>query len=143
IKVLKKGVALDSKDTARLVQEGAGLASIESVHVVRFFASGVEDDRVYLVLEFVEGKDLARRLDDAGGTLPVERAVRLIRQACEGVAAAHARNILHRHISPGNILVTDADLVKVAGFGWAKLKGNDIHTSGELDVSSALTRAPE
>jgi serine/threonine-protein kinase len=48
------------------------------------------------------GHSLRRLIE--GGPLPLERAVRIVRQACEGVAAAHAMGILHRDLSPGNVL---------------------------------------
>jgi serine/threonine protein kinase len=65
-----------------------------------------------------------------------------MRQACEGIAAAHAAGILQRHICPANILVTDGDLVKVVDLGSAKLRDNGILTTGELSVSVMLTAAP-
>ena len=56
---------------------------------------------------------------DAGGTLPIERALRLVRQACEGVAVAHKQNVVHRALSPRDVLVTSGDVVKVVDFGSA------------------------
>jgi serine/threonine-protein kinase len=128
---------------ARLVQECEVIVAISHAHVVRLYASGVCHERVWLLLDLVDGPDLGRLARDAGGFLPVERAVGIVRQACEGVAAAHARQIIHRDLGPGNILVAADDLVKVADFGSAKLKSWGVKTTNEQDVASMLYMAPE
>ncbi|MFT3767401.1 MAG: protein kinase [Minicystis sp.] len=123
LKVFKLDAPLSAKAQARLGQEGEAVATIEHVNVVRFFDAGVEQGRVWILLELVEGPDLRRLVEDAGGALPIERAVRIVRQACEGVTAAHRLGILHRDLSPENILVAADDVAKVADFGSAKLRG--------------------
>ena len=143
LKVFKHDAPLDAKPQARLGQEGEALATIEHVNVVRFFDAGVDHGRVWILLELVEGLDLRRLVTDAGGALPVERAVRIVRQACEGVAAAHRLGILHRDLSPENILVAADDVAKVADFGSAKLAGYGVKTTSEQDVASSLYMAPE
>ncbi len=128
---------------ARLSQEGDVIATIEHVNVVRYYDVGIEQGRVWLLLELVEGPDLGQLARSAGGALPVEQAVSIVRQACEGVAAAHALRIFHRDLRPENILVTPDDGAKVADFGSAKLAGWGVKTSRELDLSASLYAAPE
>ena len=121
LKVSKPDLPLASKPQARLGQAGEAIASIEHVNVVRFFDADVEAGRVWILLELVDGPDLRQLLRDAGGALPVARAVSIVRQACEGMAAAHARGILHRDLTPENILVGPEDLTKIADFSAAKV----------------------
>jgi hypothetical protein len=143
LKVLKEDAPLTSKLRARLAQECDILATIEHLNVVRFYDAGVEQGRVWLLIELVEGTDLERIRLDAGGPLPVERAVRLVRQACEGVAAAHALKVIHRDLSPGNLLVTGGDLVKVVDFGSAKITHYGVQTTRETVFVSGLYMAPD
>ena len=144
LKVIKSGVPLPSKPQARLGQEGEAVASIEHVNVVRFYDAGVEDGRVWLLLELVLGPNLRQLVQQAGGTLPVERAVSIVRQACEGVAAAHALGILHRDLKPENILVAAGDRALVADFGSASVGALGVKTTAsEQDLTSSLYTAPE
>jgi eukaryotic-like serine/threonine-protein kinase len=99
--------------------------------VVRFFGSGLYEDRVYLVLEFVEGKSLLQRMDRLNGLVPLEEIVRWIRDACAGVAEAHRQGVIHRDLKPSNLLITDGDAVKVIDFGVAKLRGYGVRTTSE------------
>jgi serine/threonine-protein kinase len=144
LKVIRGGVPLPSKPQARLGQEGEAVASIEHVNVVRFHDAGIEDGRVWLLLELVRGPNLRQLVDRCGGTLPVERAVSILRQACEGVAAAHALGILHRDLKPENILVAAGDRALVADFGSANVGSLGVKTTAsEQDLSSSLYTAPE
>jgi serine/threonine protein kinase len=144
LKVSKPGLPLPSKPQIRLGQEGEAIASIEHVNVVRFYDAGVEDGRVWLLLELVVGPNLQQLVELCGGTLAVERAVSLVRQACEGVAAAHALGILHRDLKPENILVAAGDRALVADFGSAHVGTLGVKTTArEQDLSSSLYTAPE
>ncbi len=144
LKVIKAGIPLQSKPQFRLGQEGQAIASIEHVNVVRFHDAGIEDGRVWLLLERVLGPNLRQLVQREGGALPVVRAVSIVRQACEGVAAAHALGILHRDLKPENLLVAEGDLVKVADFGSANIGSLGVETTaGEQDLTSSLYTAPE
>lgn len=145
LKVLKTDVSpLVTTPNARLGREGDVLASIDNVHVVRFFGVGVQQGRVWLLLELVKGCDLLQLVRGAGGRLPLDRAVSILRQACEGVDAAHAQEILHCDLKPENILVGDDDLTKVADFSSSRLTGWGVKTTTDQEEDrSLLYRAPE
>jgi serine/threonine-protein kinase len=143
LKVSKLEVAGAGKASARLGQEGEAIATIEHLNVLRFHDAGVEGDRVWLLLELVDGPDLRTLTQRAGGALPVARAVRLVRQASEGVAAAHAQDIVHRDLCPENILVAADDVVKVADFGAAKLEGWGVQTTRDQSPRRTRYAAPE
>jgi serine/threonine-protein kinase len=143
LKIIKEGLDKPAKKLARFGQEGEAFASIDHLNVVRFFDADIAEGRMWILLELVEGPDLRRLVDAAGGALPVERAVRIVRGACEGVDAAHQLGILHRDLCPENILVAADDVAKVADFGSAKPETYGVKTTNEKDVLSSLYMAPE
>jgi hypothetical protein len=143
LKLSRPGLSMLDAHQGRLAQEGEAVAMIEHVNVVRFYDAGVEGGRVWLLLELVDGPDLRSLARSLGGALPLLRALRIVRQASEGVAAAHALGILHRDLRPENLLVAEGDLVKVADFGSAKLAGWGVKTTHEQARCSSLYMAPE
>src|SRR6185503_8556805 len=102
VKVLHETVALHPAARQRFRREVETAAGIADTHVVGVFDAGEEGGRLFLVMEFVDGRPLAALLA-GGGTRDV--SLRLLEQAARGVAAAHAKGIVHRDLKPGNILV--------------------------------------
>jgi len=86
--------------------------------IVRLLAPR-ERSRMYLAMEFVEGRSLASVLRE--GALPVDRALDIARQVCAGLAALHARGIVHRDLKPENVHLTTSGQVKILDFGIAFL----------------------
>ena len=115
IKVVRPELASQSEFVKRFVSEARVLEAMNHPNVVRFH--GVRQDRGHLVmeLELLDGDDLADR-----GRLEIAQAVDWIRQACAGVAAAHAVGMLHRDLKPENLFLTRAGVVKVLDFGLAR-----------------------
>ncbi len=111
---------------ARFEREAMSAASISHPHIVDVTDFGESKEGVfYLVMEFVEGETLHRLLRREG-TLPVKRAVKLLRQIADGVEAAHDANILHRDLKPANIFIMTKGksrdgFIKVGDFGLAKI----------------------
>jgi len=111
----------------RFVREARAAVKIQNEHVARVFdVSRLEDGTPYIVMERLDGSDLAAWLD-RDGPLPVEQAVEFVLQACEAIAEAHALGIVHRDLKPANLFVTrrrDGALsVKVLDFGISKTTG--------------------
>jgi eukaryotic-like serine/threonine-protein kinase len=142
LKILDAEADAKPKLRARLAQEGAALARLDHTNVVRLFEAGVDGERVYLLLELVEGKNL-REILHAAGRLPVETAVRWIRQAAMGIGEAHRRQIIHRDLKPENLLVTPQEVIKVIDFGVSKLAGLGIRTSNDQKLGTAFYMSPE
>jgi serine/threonine-protein kinase len=121
----------------RLRREARAAAQIESEHVGRVLdLGGLDEGTPYVVLEYLDGCDLANLLDREGPLAPA-RAVDLLLEACEAIAEAHARGIVHRDLKPANLFLArrsdGTELVKVLDFGIAK----QIEPEPESD---ALTR---
>jgi serine/threonine-protein kinase len=131
--------ALENEEAVhRFLREARAAVKLKSEHVARVLDVGkLESGAPYMVMEFLEGNDLARVLGDQG-PLPVEPSVDWILQACEAVAEAHAAGIVHRDLKPENLFLTrtvgGAPKVKVLDFGVSKAMGGK---SGDL---SGLTR---
>jgi TolB-like protein len=81
----------------------------------------VDPERGFIAMELIEGESLAAKL--GGRPLPVEKAVSLAVQICEGLAAAHAKGVIHRDIKSANLLVTAEGQVKILDFGLARVAG--------------------
>ncbi len=109
----------------RFQREAALLRRVPHERVVRYVDHGVTDDgQDFLVMEWLEGRDLGARLR-AGGPLAVPDALRVVLQAAAGLGAAHRAGIVHRDVKPANLfLVGDAlDDVRVVDFGIARADG--------------------
>jgi len=123
----------------RFEREAQAAASILHPNTVSVTDFGETPDGVfYLVMEYVEGETLHKLLRREG-TLPVKRAVRLLRQIADGVEAAHDLGILHRDLKPANIFIMQKGkggdgFVKVGDFGLAKIINQTV-----TDISSNAT----
>jgi tetratricopeptide (TPR) repeat protein len=121
LKVLPAELAGDPERRARIQREARAAAAIRHVNVVTLYDI-VEDDRGdILVMELVEGRTLAEVLKSDGKPV-LEVAVRWIEEVASALAAAHAKQILHRDIKAANIMVTADGHIKVLDFGLAKLR---------------------
>ncbi|UCC73621.1 MAG: serine/threonine protein kinase [Gemmatimonadota bacterium] len=109
---------------ARFEREAQVTAELQSGHTVDVYDYGVtEDGRLYYVMELLDGIDL-EHLVRRFGPLPSERVIHTLLQACDSLAEAHRRGLVHRDIKPGNIFLCKyafkVDVVKVLDFGLAK-----------------------
>ena len=120
LKLLPQTEADEAASQARLVREAQAASQLNHPGIVTVHDVGVWKDRVYLVMELVEGKRLTELIRT--GVTP-QKAVALVAQAAQGFAAAHKRGILHRDIKPDNLMVTDEGRLKILDFGLAKLRG--------------------
>ena len=129
----------EGEAVARFDREAQAAASIQHPNTVSVTDFGETTDGIfYLVMEYVEGETLHRLLRREG-TLPVKRAVRLLRQIADGVDAAHELGILHRDLKPANIFIMQKGkgtegFVKVGDFGLAKIINQTV-----TDISSHAT----
>src|SRR6476469_3582958 len=105
IKFLRTALASEEVQL-RLEREARAIAKIQSQHVVLVLDVGTLTDGLpYMVMEFLEGRDLARILKE-DGPLSVEDAVDCMLQVCEALAEAHASGIVHRDLKPANLFLT-------------------------------------
>ena len=124
IKVLSPDLARNAEFVARFEREAAMAARISHPNAVNIYDFGeAEDGIVYLAMEFLEGEPLSAIITREGA-LPLDRAVRMARQAAEALHAAHRLGIIHRDFKPDNVIMCrkqdQADWVEVLDFGIAK-----------------------
>ncbi|HET7697119.1 MAG TPA: serine/threonine-protein kinase, partial [Vicinamibacterales bacterium] len=133
LKVLPDLFALDPERLTRFTREAQALASLNHPNVAHVY--GVEDRA--LVMELIEGEDLAQRL--ARGAIAVDEAVPLALQIAAGLEAAHERGIVHRDLKPGNIRLTPDGTVKILDFGLAKAMNEDAGAAADPLNSPTFT----
>ena len=118
IKELTITAQTDEVAFKRFIQEARVAGGLNHPHIVTVYALKVVGPNVYLVMEYLAGGSL-RALLEQRGSLAVEQAVHIAADVCEGLAAAHAQDIVHRDVKPENILLTEDGRAKVGDFGIA------------------------
>jgi serine/threonine protein kinase/Tol biopolymer transport system component len=138
IKVLPATFAQDKERVARFRREAQVVASLNHSHIASIYGLEESDGVLALVLEFVEGEDLAERL--RRGAIPIDEAIDFARQIAEGLEEAHEKGIVHRDLKPANIKITTSGVVKILDFGLAKALGDD-PTSSDASLANSPTMA--
>ena len=127
---------------ARFIREAQVVARLRHPNVVTVFDAGRTEQGVpYFVMEYLQGTDLGRVIEEES-TLPPSRAVGYALQVCAGLECAHSAQVVHRDIKPANLLLTPDDEVKIVDFGIAKLVGTQVTGSG-VSLGTPLYMAPE
>ncbi|MFT3766006.1 MAG: serine/threonine-protein kinase [Minicystis sp.] len=124
IKMLHPEYARQPEVLTRFQREAEAAATIHSPHVVDVYdVDRAADGRAFLVAEFLDGKEFANYLEEVG-KMPVGAAVRIVRQICKALQAAHDKGVVHRDMKPENVFLTGdpaQPLAKVIDFGISKL----------------------
>lgn len=121
VKTIRPDLLRDERATARFRREVEAAAALDHPGIVRAFDAERVGDLHFLVMEFVEGVDLARLVLERG-PLPVAEACEYARQVAAGLAYAHDRGLVHRDIKPHNLLLAQPGVVKVSDFGLASFR---------------------
>jgi serine/threonine protein kinase len=124
IKVLPKNRVNDSSYLARFRREAEAIAALDHRNIVRAYDIGNVNDIHYMVMEYVDGRDLQTLVTEKG-VLDYPKAADYIRQAAEGLEHAHQAGLIHRDIKPANLLLDGHNVVKVLDLGLARFTGED------------------
>jgi len=119
VKVLHPQYAADPAYIQRFRHEAQAAANLNHPNIVNIYDWGNEGDLYYIVMEYVEGRDLKEVLRSEGRILP-ERAAEITAEVCAALQFAHRHNLVHRDIKPHNIFLTNMGQVKVMDFGIAR-----------------------
>jgi serine/threonine-protein kinase len=138
LKVLPQSFVHDPDRLGRFQREAKILAALNHPNIAHIHGLEESDGVRALVMELVEGEDLAQRL--TRGAIPIDETLRIAMQIAEALKAAHERGILHRDIKPANVKITPDHRVKVLDFGLAKRTLN-WDSDQSIDTSPALTAA--
>lgn len=143
VKVLKPHLAAVPSFLARFLREGKVASSLEHPGIVKVFDVGEDGGRYYLIMEFVEGRNLLDVVSKEG-RMPAAKALRIARQVAEALAYAHDRGVVHRDIKPGNIILADGGDAKIADLGLARPIREDTEvTNPGVIVGTPVYMSPE
>jgi len=120
LKVMSSAAMQDESAVKRFQREVRAAAKLEHPNIVTAYDSGTAAKVRYLVMQFVDGGDLAS-LVRHHGVLDVERAVEYVCQAAQGLAYAHGEGVVHRDIKPANLLLDKRGVVKILDMGLARI----------------------
>jgi serine/threonine-protein kinase len=123
VKLSLPTLARDPAAVERFQREARAVAALSHPNIATVFDFGCDQDRHFLVMELLEGKDLACVLREESA-LPFRRAAGIALQVAEALAHAHSRNIVHRDVKPANIMLDADDCAKVTDFGIARILGD-------------------
>jgi serine/threonine-protein kinase len=136
VKLIDPEIAKDSGAVDRFMREARAAAALRSPHVVQILDYGFDGDLPFIVMELLEGENLAQRLRRLGRLSPNETA-RLLNHVARAISRAHEVGVVHRDLKPENVFIVrneDEEVAKVLDFGVAKMD------SGGLTTTSARTR---
>jgi serine/threonine protein kinase len=144
IKLLAEHLADDPTFVSRFRREALSAARLVHPNIVQVFDFGFDEGhhQHFIVMEHVSGNSCAELLRDRG-RLDVTEAVGIITQACRGLDYAHRNGVVHRDVKPGNLLVSDSDVVKLADFGIARAADQSSITQVGSVLGTAAYLAPE
>jgi len=141
MKLLPPGSSSDPEQVQRFEREIQVQARLHHPNIVALYNAVREGDSIALIMEFVEGESLQRRLE--GGPLPVETAVHFAAQVLRALAYSHEAGVIHRDVSPANIIITPDRDAKLTDFGLA-LGATDVRVSSSgVPFGSPFYMSPE
>jgi serine/threonine-protein kinase len=144
IKLLAEHLADDPAFVSRFRREALAAARLVHPNIVQVFDFGLDESQHqhFIVMEHVSGRSCAELLRDRGH-LDVEQGVEIISQSCRGLDYAHRNGVIHRDVKPGNLLVSDSEVVKLADFGIARATDQSSITQVGSVLGTAAYLSPE
>ncbi|NLM73800.1 MAG: Stk1 family PASTA domain-containing Ser/Thr kinase [Clostridiaceae bacterium] len=142
VKVLKDELREDDEFLKRFDTEAQAAASLTHPNIVQIYDVGRDNNRYYIVMEYVDGITLKEYIRQKG-FLEWREAINITVQICSALSKAHSRNIIHRDIKPHNIIMTSEGVPKITDFGIARLASSETATMKIDTVGSVHYSSPE
>lgn len=148
LKFLPRHLTEDKESQLRFEREAKAAAALNHPNIVTVYEIGEHEGQVFIAMEYVEGQTLKEWISgdpspSAPRPLPLAQILDIASQIASGLAAAHAKGIIHRDIKPQNILVEKDGRVKILDFGLAKLKGANPLTQESFAIGTVHYMSPE
>ena len=129
LKMLLTDVADVEETRERFIREARAAADLRHRNIIQVYDFGEENGRAFFVMELLSGDSLAAELK-RGEPLPLDRAIRIMTEICDGLAFAHSKSIVHRDLKPANLFVTADGTMKILDFGLARIASSKLTRSG-------------
>jgi len=142
IKVLRGDLANDEKFLRRFQREALSASSLSHPNIVEMYDVGEDDGNFYIVMEYIEGRNL-KQLLKRRGSLTLNEVIDIMLQLTDGISHAHESYIIHRDIKPQNILILDNGLIKITDFGISTALNNSQITQTNSVMGSVHYLPPE
>jgi serine/threonine-protein kinase len=136
VKILPPAIAGTSEVRQRFEREARAVSSFNHPHICALYDIGHQDGIDYLVMEYLEGETLAKRL--SGGPLPPTELLKYAIEIADALDRAHRQGVIHRDLKPGNIMLTKSG-AKLLDFGLAK--ANVIPSGGDFSTSPTMSKS--
>ena len=145
LKFLPRGIEADETEQARFLQEAKAASALNHPNVCIIYDIQEEDDQQFIVMEYVDGVTLRKKIVGAIRESPIKLkdVIEWAIQIGDALKEAHSKGIIHRDIKTDNIMINEKGQVKVMDFGLAKLKGSLKLTKTSSTVGTLAYMAPE
>ncbi len=141
LKFLPPTMALDSLFRERFIREARSAARLSHPNIITIYQVGEFEGYVYIAMEYIEGQSLRESIDS--GHIETDRALDIAIQICEGLAVAHAVELIHRDIKPPNIMIDTTRRARILDFGLAKSAHDDQLTQAGTTMGTVSYMSPE
>ena len=142
VKVLRGDLATDEKFVRRFQREALSASSLSHPNIVEVYDVGEDNGQYYIVMEYIEGKQLKQLLKKRG-KLTISEVIDIMLQISDGLSVAHDNYIIHRDIKPQNIMILENGLVKITDFGIAMAMNSTQLTQTNSVMGSVHYLPPE
>lgn len=137
VKVLPPTMVKTASSIQRFQREVRAVAKLDHPNIVAAYDADESDGTHFLVMQYVDGKDLAAKVRE-DGRLPIMTALDYIQQAATGLAYAHGKNVIHRDIKPANLLLGGDDVVRILDLGLARIQSDASNLDDQLTQSGHI-----
>jgi TolB-like protein/Flp pilus assembly protein TadD/predicted Ser/Thr protein kinase len=141
LKFLPPHISDSPQEKARFIHEAQSASALNHPNVTTIHGIEESPEGLFIVMEYCEGKTLKQAIEKE--TLPIKKVLDIAIQVCEGLTAAHKKEIVHRDIKSDNIMVNKEGQVKIMDFGLAKLRGATKITETGSTLGTAAYMSPE
>lgn len=146
IKVVKEELMKDENNRTRFKREGTIIDKLNHPNIVKIYERGEYKEKLYLVMEYLQGKTLAQKIE-IEGKIDIKECNHIMKQMTDALVLIHSKNVIHRDLKPANIILIEKDgdpnFVKLLDFGVARMEFQTRLTRTGFLVGTINYMAPE